>query len=91
MGKLFCRLAIVAGRKHLTAGAGAATDNTDVLPRSLWLLNVETILPHLRATVACGLARPVAGLLKSAILVQSVNPMVFNSLPVASPVKSLCA
>jgi hypothetical protein len=79
------------GASTLPLARGAATDNTDVLPRSLWLLNVETILPHLRATVACGLARPVAGLLKSAILVQSVNPMVFNSLPVASPVKSLCA
>jgi len=54
-------------------------------------LNVERRLTHLRPAVARALATPVAGLLESAVLAQSVNSMVFNSLPVASPVKSLFA
>lgn len=57
----------------------------------IFKLNVARRLTHLRPAVAHALARPVVGLLESAVLARGANSMVFNSPLVASPVKSLFA
>jgi hypothetical protein len=55
----------------------------------LLLLNNETTLIHIHAIAACSLAKPVAGLLESAVRVQGADSTVFGSPLIALPVKTL--
>jgi len=78
------------GRKHLTRWRGAPLQIIPMFYQGTLVVKCETIFTSPARNCRLRLARPVRDCAKVRNFWCSGNPMVFNSLPVASPV-NLCA